>query len=311
MNVLLTGGTGFIGSHVAAELARKHEVYNITTPFQAQEYFYQKMLSEAGVIPIAADLRDKFALDLAVRVANPDVVLHYAALTSVAQSFRNPVAFVEVNYIGTINLIKACMQHAHDLDKFIYIATTESLKSRDEPHSEFNLEYDANSPYSISKLAGEFYAKLAYRAYGMPVITIRYNNTFHRKTSRHYLIETVVTQLLKEPRVVLKGSSKIKRTWTIIDDVVRGTMAVLRHGKGGELYHIVNPKNQATIAEVIETAAKVLGYDEVEIVEGTEPRPHDPISLCLTTERLKELHWRPRYSLAEGLKKVAEYWRHK
>ncbi len=309
MRVLMTGGTGFIASHVAKALIEEgHEVYNVTTPFQAQEYFYQKMLSDAGVTPIPADLRDKYALDLAVREANPDVVMHYAALTSVAQSFRNPVVFAEVNYIGTINLIKACMQHAHNLERFYYIATTESLKSREKPHSEFDLEYDANSPYGVSKMAAEFYAKYAYKV-GFPATIIRYNNTFHRKTSRHYLIETVITQLLEGPKVVLKGSSKIKRTWTLIDDVVDGTLHCMKYSKPGELYHIVNPNNQATIADVIRTAAKVMGYDNVEIVEGTEPRPHDPVSLCLTSERLDEIHWKPKYDLADALKVVIDYWR--
>jgi len=251
----------------------------------------------------------KFSLDMAIRESNPDLVLHYAALTSVAQSFRNPVVFAEVNYIGTINLVKACMQYARNLDKFVYIATTESLKSREKPHSEFDLEYDANSPYGISKLAAEFYVKHAYRAFGLPAIIIRYNNTFHRKTSRHYLVETVITQLLKGPRVVLKGSSKIKRTWTLIDDVVQGTMAVLEKGKVGELYHVVNPRNQATIRELIDIAAKVLGYDSVEIVEGTQPRPYDPVNLCLTSVRLEEIGWQPKYDLPEALKIVAEFWR--
>jgi nucleoside-diphosphate-sugar epimerase len=268
------------------------------------------MVSDVGAHFVAGDLQDRFSLNVALKASKPDIVLHYGALTSVGQSFYMPEAFCKTNYLGTINLINAVRDYGH-IERLYYIATTESLKSREKPHSEFNYEYSANSPYGISKLASELYCQHACKAFGVPITIIRYNNTFHRKTSKHFLTETIITQLLKGPKVVLKGTTKIKRTWTIIDDVVDGTLKLLKNSREGELYHIVNPENQATIGELINITAKILGYENVEVVEGVEPRPWDPLCLCLTSERFSEIGWKPKYPLEEALKMVARYWKDK
>ena len=309
LNILVTGGTGFIGSHLVKELTKEHETWVLMKPFEATQEFYLRMARDAGAKEIAGDLRDKFSLDNALRISNPHVIWHLGAETSVAQSYYNPVVFAETNFIGTINLVQSALKYAPRLERLFYIATTEALKSRLKPHSEFDYEYDANSSYGISKIAAELYSFHAYRAFGLPTTIIRFNNTIHRKTSRHYLIESVITQLLKGPKVVLKGSAKTKRTWTLIDDTVGGALACMKYSKEGELYHVVNPQNQATIREVIEIAAdQVFNYDDVEIIEGAEPRPWDPLELCLTSERLDEIRWKPKHDLAHALSIVQGYW---
>ena len=307
MRILLTGANGFIGSHLVQRLLKDgHQVYAIVTPFEATETLYARMLEGATILP--GDLRDKYSLDLAVRESNPEVVFHLGALTSVGQSFRNPVVFSDVNYLGTIRLLTSCSQHAPNLQRFINTTTTECLKDRPEPHTEVNFEYGWNSAYGISKTAAELYCKQSYRALGLPVINVRPNNTFHRKTSRHFLVETIITQMLEGPKLVLQGTTEIKRNWTIIDDLVDSFLAVMDRGKLGAFYHLANSENVYTIGELIEHAKRVLNWDG-EIVTGTKPRPYDPICLTLDSVKFDEIGWKPKYPIDRCIHIVADFWR--
>jgi len=309
MNILVTGSNGFIGSHIVHRLVEQgHEVFGLVTPFEATEVYYMKLLQGSKVL--SGDLRDRFSLDLAVREANPEIIFHLGALTSVGQSFRNPEVFSDTNYLGTMRLLASCSQHAPRLQKFINTTTTECLKSRPEPHTELNFEYDYNSPYGVSKIAAEFYTKLAYRAQGIPTINVRPNNTFHRKTSKHFLVETIVTQMLEGDKVALQGSTDITRNWTLVDDTVSGFLAVMENGKPGELYHLARKENIASIADLIEVAKRVLNWSG-EVVTGTKPRPYDPTCLTLDTVRDREIGWKPKHSLEQAIKIVADFWRTK
>jgi nucleoside-diphosphate-sugar epimerase len=96
MNILVTGSNGFIGSHIVHRLVEQgHEVFGLVTPFEATEVYYMKLLQGSKVL--SGDLRDRFSLDLAVREANPEIIFHLGALTSVGQSFRNPEVFSDTN----------------------------------------------------------------------------------------------------------------------------------------------------------------------------------------------------------------------
>ena len=306
MNILVTGGAGFIGSHLVKKLVElNHEVFTVITPFERCEKLYEDMLQGSTVI--SGDLRDRHSLDLAIRQSRPKVVFHLAALTSVAESFRCPVAYSETNILGTIGLVNASMRHS-ELEKFIMTTSPEMLKPRKESYKEDQYEFGTNSPYGLSKVHNYLYLKHVYEAYGFPAICTLPNNCYHRKSSIRYVTEKVVTGVMKGKLRLYGSPEDAVRNYTYIDDAIDGLITVMEKGEVGRTYHLCR-EDYYSIGQMVEMAKEVLNANaEVEWGVGAG-RPIDPQYLLLDPKLTYwALSWRPKVSLKEGIKRVASYW---
>jgi len=306
MKVLVTGGTGFIGSHLIPKLIeQEHKVYSL------ERYVTGRFVLGAKSLAVFGDLRDSFTIRKIVREIQPDTVVHLASISPVAYSYDHPQEVFEVNTLGTINLAEACLRDVPHLKHFLFAGTSEEYGNQDKFPITEDAELRPNSPYSCSKVAADKYLQYIRDAYDFPVTILRPFNTYGRKDNIHFVVERTITQMLQSKTVTLGDPTPV-RDFMYVDDHVDAYLKCLDDEKAhGEVFNFCCGHG-TTIGDLTNTIAKVVGFDG-EIIWSTIPaRPLDIKKLVGSYEKAKRLlGWKPKYALEEGLKKTVEYWRNK
>jgi nucleoside-diphosphate-sugar epimerase len=307
LNILITGCTGFIGRSLSRVLYEQgHSVYALTR----QDKFYKDLPN--WFTPVQGDLTKPRSLKQAVKSVKPDIVIHLAALTPVRFSFSNPVDYAKINYLGTVNLIKAIKNIG--IKQFIHASTTEVYRSKDGLIKEGDPLF-GGTPYGVSKVAADFYVQMSGLAWNIPYTILRPANTFGRQfelpdEARGYLVEKAIIQMLTQNKVMFDGSPNSKRCWMHVDDHVGGYLKVIANERAiGKVFN-VSPNNPMSVGSVVEKIKILTGFNG-EVLWNQNPRPYDPPSLCPDGSALMELGWKPKWNLDEGLKKTVEYWEEK
>lgn len=306
MRILVTGGTGFIGSHLIPLLLEKeHDVWEL------QRYVTGRIGSFHKTKTVYADLADDFSVRRAIRVAKPDAVIHMAAISAVAYSYDHPQEVIETNLVGTINLAEACLRENSNLMQFMFAGTSEEYGNNGfETQTETN-PLNPASPYAVSKVACEKYLNYMNEAYDFPVTILRPFNTYGRKEDSHFLAERAITQMLTRSVVQLIDPTPI-RDWMFIEDHVNAYLTCLGNEKTlGEVFNFCTGKG-ITVKDTVEKIAEIAGF-KGEIQWGSAPpRPTESKLIVGSYEKAKRvLNWEPKWPLERGLAKTVELWREK
>ena len=311
MRVLITGGTGFVGSRLAEKLRdRRAAVYVLS---RDDEFSGNR---GEGADYVKGDLLDGFTVRQVFDLVRPEVVCHLAAYTPVRFSFDNPVRYAHINYIGTLNLVEAAIKYGR-VEQFVYASTAEiygpypSCKSVSEESVP-----EPSSPYSISKLAGEHYVTyLSGRR--MKWTVLRPTNTYGRsfalpEEARGYFVEKLVIGLLTQKEVHFDGYGESTRRFMHVDDHVHAYLRVIGNYKAfDQIYNVAPEEGAITLKEVADVAKKLTGSD-TKISWGSSPRPMDPNHLDIVPHKImRALDWKTKVSLREGLARAVEYWKAK
>jgi len=306
LKVLVTGGTGFIGSHLIPELVEKgFEVWSL------ERYVTGRVGQPHKVKTVYADLVDGFTVRKALRTVQPDIVVHLASISPVAYSYDHPQEIIETNFIGTINLAEACLREVHSFTQFLFAGTSEEYGNNG-----FEIQVETNplkpaSPYAVSKVACEHYLNYMKEAYDFPITILRPFNTYGRKNDYHFLIEKTIVQMLTRNIVELVDPNPI-RDWLYVEDHVNAYLTCLGNSKAvGEVFNFCTGKGY-TIKETVEKIAEMIRF-KGEVKWGSAPaRPSESHVIIGSYEKARQvLGWKPKYSLEEGLKETVEYWRRK
>jgi len=309
MRILITGASGFIGSSLAKRLEEEgHEVFGLYRYVSDGRYdFYQ--LKKHRI----CDIRDRERVDKVIRDIKPEVVYHLAAMTAVSYSFLAPVEVTESVYIGTMNVVDACVKYK--VSHLIQASTSEFYGHQEK----FPITEEATpkplSPYAVAKLAAEEYTRYVDRAMGIPYTILRPYNTYNRSNvkKKYFLIERAITQALEEGRIHLYTPEPIRDLLdrdSHVDAYVRclGNPNVI-----GETINIGTGKGWK-VGDAVELVAKLVGEQlgkEIHISwDMTPDRPYDIHALICSNEKAgRLLGWRPLYTLEEGLKIAIKEWR--
>jgi len=315
--VVITGITGFIGSHLAKKLVELgHSVYGVVRPSSPRTLeVFQDVSSD--LVLITADLTDFMSISHALKTANPDYILHLAALTPVRLSFERPFDYEKVNYLGTMNVVHAIMELPdYKKRKLIAASTAEvyGLQTDKKPLTE-DTPLEPNSPYAVSKVAADNYLQMAARVYNLNAIVLRPSNTYGRKFDKSFIVEYLITTMLKKEKVYVGAPDSI-REYLYVDDHVNAYLLAMEKGEGGQVYNIGTGKG-VTNRVLAEKLARNLYYDSSRIVFGAYPpgyplRPavsDQPFIILNSTKARRKLGWRPQVSLNKGLEKTIKYWK--
>ena len=304
--ILVTGGSGFIGSHLIPLLAeRDHKVYTL------ERHVTGRYVLGPARTTVYGDIRDSFVIRKIIKEIQPEAVIHLAAISPVAYSYDHPQEVLEVNTLGTINLAEACLRDVPHFKHFLYAGTSEEYGNQMEFPIKENAELRPNSPYSVSKVAADKYLQYMRGAYEFPVTVLRPFNTYGRKEDTHFVVERALTQMLRDKTVMLGDPTPV-RDLMYVEDHVNAYLTCLKNEKAiGEVFNFCTGRG-VTVEEAINLLAKLTGFDG-EILWNTIPaRPLDIQKLVGSPEKAKRiLGWQPKYSLEEGLKLAVEYWRNK
>ncbi len=310
MRVLVTGATGFIGFSLTENLVEAgFKVYGLVR-FSSVE---RKL--PYGVAKIVGDLTDYYSVEKAVEIVRPEIVFHLGALTPVSESFHQPRAYAEANYIGTVNLLEALRKKAHESVRLVAVAGTTEMYHTDEPIRD-GIPFRPESPYAVSKVAAVLYAEYIHRTYGLPVVVVVPTNTYGRAKvgQRHFFIEKVITHMLLGSKTIELGNPDPIRDWMFRDDHVNAYLAVMKGALDkpedvlGQRFYFGTGKGY-TVQETFETIRRVLGWDG-EVRWGVWTRPNETMKIVVDYSKAERvLGWRARYTLEDGVRKAAEEWR--
>ncbi len=308
MRVLVTGASGFIGSHLVEELvAEGFEVrvflrYNSTGYIGNLSHLPPEVLERLEMY--WGDVRDLTSVARATE--GVDAVLHLAAQISVPYSFQNPIDFAMNNVVGTANVLKASLDAG--VGKVIHVSTSEIFGGSDTPLSEDSRRLP-RSPYAASKVGADAMVKSFYYAYGLNTLIVRPFNTYGPRQSPRALIPWIIVQALKGDTVRL-GNLKPRRDFTYVKDTVRALILALKRETEGADEINLGTGRSFSVREVVEVVAKVLGKELKVIQDRSLVRPQrmEVFNLVSDNRKAREvLGWKPQVSLEEGIRRTVEY----
>jgi dTDP-glucose 4,6-dehydratase len=260
MNILVTGGSGFIGSHFIEEILKRDKssnVWNIdcntyaankNLPFQNNTR-YQKLTLDIST-PNFSDSK-KYIDSL-----NLDYVIHFAAESHVDNSIKSPKRFIETNIGGTFNLLE--MFKDTNIKKFIHISTDEVFGSLSYKEREFNTDspYRPNSPYAASKAASDLLVRSYVKTYNFPAIITNCSNNFGPRQFAEKLIPVCIDKLKKKEKIPLYGNGLNIRDWIYVKDHVNAIICVMQDGIVGKQY-LIGGNNEISNIQLIHSIVSV------------------------------------------------------
>jgi nucleoside-diphosphate-sugar epimerase len=306
MRVLVTGTTGFIGSHLAPKLSELgHDVCCV------ERYVVGRQFEGNNRKVVYADLNDHATVKEIVVRKQPEIVVHLASISPVAYSYTHWAEVLQTNFVATANLAEVCRVHDPALKQFVFAGTSEEYGQQFEFPIKESADLRPNSPYAVSKVAADKYLRMMWDAYGFPVTVMRPFNTYGRNGNIHFVTERIISQMLNGDGVVRLGNPDPVRDFIYVDDHVDAYVKAIGNKDAvNRAFNICNGTG-ISIREHATLIAEVIGWNG-KIMYGTiPPRPNDILKLVGdNTKATDVLGWRPTVTLEEGLKLTVEEMKH-
>ena len=312
--VLVTGGAGFIGSHLVDRLLK--EGFEVTVIDNLTSGNVENIAHHQGRKEFCftkGDIRDVSLVDEMVKDA--DVVFHEAAFVSAALSVENPLITNEINVTGTLNLLKASADL--NVKRFVYASSAAVYGEASPPQKKETMAPQPTSPYAVSKLAAENYVQVFHQLYGIETVSLRYFNvygprqSFDLRSAYGGVITLFINRLLENMPPIIYGDGEQTRDFVYVHDVVDANMLALNTARAtGEVFNIGTGR-QTTINQVAETLQNIMNRKNLKSIYS-DPRPGDPRQGYANIDKAKRvLGYEPRYALQEGLSELVQWYREK
>lgn len=303
MKIVVTGGAGFIASHIVDAYIRDgHEVTVLDDLSAGQKKFVNKKAQFYQV-----DIRKKGEIEAIFRKEKPDIVNHHAAQISVRNSVADPFFDLEVNLIGILNLLDAGQKT--DVKKFIFASSGGAVYGESEtiPTPETYTPLAPQSPYGVTKLASEYYLNYFYQSFKIPYITLRYSNVYGPRQNPHGeagVVAIFTNRLLKAEIPLINGDGLQTRDYIYVGDVVEANRKALALGKIGSFN--IGTSKETNVIELF-TILKEITHAKLDAKYGPAKQGEQKRS-CLNCDLAKEiLHWQAKVDLKDGLTETVEY----
>ena len=321
--ILITGGAGFIGSHLVRHFVKKYpnyEIYNLDSLTYAGNLENLKEIEDySNYSFIKADINNEIEINELFTKYKFEKVIHLAAESHVDRSITDPLAFVKTNIIGTLNLLnafKTIWQNNFEGKMFYHISTDEVYGSLGETGLfQETTAYSPNSPYSASKASSDHFVRAYGETYGIPYIVSNCSNNYGPFQFPEKLIPLMIHNIIKEKELPVYGDGKYTRDWLYVEDHVEAIDLILHKGEAGETYNI-GGLNEWKNIDVINLLCEILDR-KLERQKGTseklirfiKDRPgHDRRYAIDSSKIEKELSWKPRYSFEQGIEDTVSWY---
>lgn len=326
-NILITGGAGFIGSHVVRLMVRKYPHYRIVNFDKLTYAGNLANLKDVDGAPnyhfVRADICDAESVAEVFRTYNIDGVIHLAAESHVDRSIEEPFAFAQTNVLGTLTLLQVAKLYWESLSErfegklFYHISTDEVYGALEMDGGLFTEQtpYGPHSPYSASKASSDHFVRAYHDTYGLPTIITNCSNNYGPNQFPEKLIPLFVNNIRMGKPLPVYGRGENVRDWLYVEDHARAIDLVFHKGRVGDTYNIggFNEwKNIDLIKVIIKTVDRLLGnpegHSEGLITYVTDRAGHD-LRYAIDSSKLKEeLGWEPSLQFEEGIEKTVRWY---
>jgi dTDP-glucose 4,6-dehydratase len=308
INVLITGGAGFIGSNFVRYAITQHADWHVTTLDKLTYAGRIENLNDVMAHPRHEFVRGDIAdADVAAPlVQRSHLVFHFAAETHVDRAIAGAGAFIKTDVIGTYVLLEAA-RTAPDLRRFVQISTDEVYGSVPTGHSVETDELKPRNPYSASKAAADRLAYSFWATYGVPVVITRASNNYGPRQFPEKVIPLFVTNALENQQLPMYGDGGQSRDWLHVLDHCRGVDMAAERGTSGEVYNI-GGGNEVMNRDLAHTILSLLGKPTTLIRHVTDRPGHDR-RYALDCAKLKALGWTPEINFEQGLRQTVQWYR--
>jgi dTDP-glucose 4,6-dehydratase len=304
LNIVVTGGAGFIGSEMVRQLA---STSNRIVVIDSLTYAGNKKSLSSVMEKIQfekIDIRDKEAVKNFFASSKVDSVVNFAAETHVDNSIAEPEIFLETNILGTFNLLEAAREHKF---RFLQVSTDEVYGSILQGEYCEDDKLDPSSPYSASKASAELLVQSYVKTYSVEALGVRCSNNYGFYQNREKLIPAFIERLFTGKKVPVYGTGNNVREWIHVSDSVAGITKVLDKGKVGEFYNI-SSQDFRTNLEVTRKIIDFLKKDESSI-EYVEDRLGHDFRYAIDSSKIRdELGWFPLIDFESGLNQTIEWY---
>ncbi len=325
MNLLVTGGAGFIGSNLVHHIIEQPGIRRLVN-LDALTYAghlanLKSVASHPRYVFEKVDLRDKAEVVRVVRQHDITHVLHLAAESHVDRSITGPGDFISTNIVGTFHLLDACRDHwkGNWIGKRFHHVSTDEVYGSLGATGYFveTTPYAPNSPYSASKASSDLLVRAYHHTYGLPTVVTNCSNNYGPFQFPEKLIPVVIQSLLARKPVPVYGDGMNVRDWLFVRDHCEALWLVLNRGREGETYNIgghnewPNIRIVELICDLIDELNPSLGGNSRKLITFVKDRPGHDRRYAIDAGKIeRELGWRPAYTFEKGIRETVQWYLH-